>query len=65
MEVHVIERVVAAVGAVFVALLALRSLSDEWHKRALDDHVTKVMMTLLTIGCVIVFFVALGFWGRV
>jgi hypothetical protein len=65
MDIHIIERVVAAMGAVFVGLFALRSLADEWHKTALDDHVAKVMMTLLAIGCVIVLFVALGAWGKI
>ena len=65
MDIHVIERVVAAAGAILVGVLALRSLADEWHKTNLDDQVAKVMMTLLAIGCVLALFVALGLWGRV
>ena len=65
MDLHILERAMAAAGAILVGMLALRSLADEWHKTPLDDQVAKVMMTLLAIGCVLVLFVALGFWGRV
>jgi len=61
MELDVILRVVAFVGAVIVGLSALMSLQAEWPKKGLDDHVTKVMLALLTLGCVIVILVAFGF----
>jgi len=48
-----------------VAVSALTSLRAEWKKTNLDDHVTKIMLILLTVGCVIVVIVALGFAGRV
>ena len=57
-------RVIAFVGAIVVAALALWGLSTEWRKKALEDHVTKIMMVLLTVGCVFVVLVALGVWGR-
>jgi hypothetical protein len=64
-DLHILERAMAAAGAILVGMLALRSLADEWHKAPLDDQVAKVMMTLLAIGCVLVLLVTLGFWGRV
>jgi uncharacterized membrane protein YdjX (TVP38/TMEM64 family) len=60
MELDVILRVVAFVGAVIVGLSALMSLQAEWPKKGLDDHVTKVMLALLALGCVIVILVAFG-----
>jgi NADH:ubiquinone oxidoreductase subunit 6 (subunit J) len=60
MEVDLILRVVAFVGAVIVGLSALMSLQAEWPKRNLDDHVTKVMLALLALGCFIVIMVAFG-----
>ncbi len=63
-HIDLIERGIALLGALIVALFALISLRAEWRKTGLDDHVTKVMMTLLTIGCLVVLGVTVGLWGR-
>jgi NADH:ubiquinone oxidoreductase subunit 6 (subunit J) len=60
MDVNVVLRVVAFIGAVVVGLSALQSLVAEWPKRGLDDHVTKVMLALLALGCCIVVLVVFG-----
>jgi uncharacterized membrane protein YdjX (TVP38/TMEM64 family) len=60
MDLNLILRLVAFVGAVIVGLSALTSLQAEWPKKGLDDHVTKVMLALLALGCVIVILVAFG-----
>ena len=60
MELDVVLRVIAFVGAVVVGLSALQSLIAEWPKKGLDDNVTKIMLALLALGCVIVIFVAFG-----
>jgi hypothetical protein len=60
-----ILRAIALIGAVVVAVVALTALRAEWKKTGLDDNVTKVMMILLTIGCIFVALVAVGVWGRV
>lgn len=60
MELDVILRILAFAGAVVVGLSALTSLVAEWPKRGLDDHVTKVMLGLLALGCIIVILVAFG-----
>jgi uncharacterized membrane protein YdjX (TVP38/TMEM64 family) len=60
MELDVVLRIAAFVGAVVVGLSALTSLIAEWPKKGLDDHVTKVMLALLTLGCIIVILVAFG-----
>lgn len=57
-------RIIALVGAVVVAAVALIALRGEWHKKQLDDQITKIMMVLLAIGCVEVFLVAIGKIGR-
>jgi len=64
-EAAIVERIIAGLGALVVAFFALKALVEEWRKSALEDQVTKIMMVLLTIGCVIVLGVALGQWGRV
>ncbi|HXN09296.1 MAG TPA: hypothetical protein VN860_06505, partial [Candidatus Acidoferrales bacterium] len=57
-------RMIALFGAIIVAVGALLGLRSEWKKNELEDHVTKIMMVLLTIGCVFVILVALRVWGQ-
>ena len=58
-------RIIALIGSVVVGIAALIALRDEWKKTALEDNVTKIMMVLLTIGCIFAALVAVGVWGRV
>lgn len=64
MSASAVERIIALVGAIVVAVCALTSLRVEWKKNGLDDHVTKIMLALLTVGCIIVVLVAVGVAGR-
>ena len=65
MELHLAERVFAGIASIVVGIFAIAGLVGEWKKTGLDDRVTKIMMVLLTIGCVLVILVALGAIGRV
>lgn len=65
MDAHLIFRIIAGVGAVVVGWSALTSLRSEWPKTELDDHVTKVMLILLTLGCILVLLFSFGVVGRV
>ena len=58
MDIAAIERIIALVGAFVVGGAALWSLRLEWPKSGLDDHVTKIMLALLALGCFIVILVA-------
>ena len=60
MPLDVMLRILAFVGAVVVGLSAIMSLIAEWPKKNLDDHVTKVMLALLALGCIIVILVSFG-----
>ena len=60
MQLDVVLRLISFVGAVIVGLSALMSLQAEWPKKGLDDNVTKIMLGLLALGCVIVILVAFG-----
>lgn len=57
-------KILAGAGALVVAFFAVKALYEEWPKTALEDQVTKIMMGLLTLGCIIVLTVALGFAGK-
>jgi hypothetical protein len=54
----------ALVFAVVVGIIALVALRAEWKKTALEDHITKIMMILLSVGCIEVLLVTFGVWGR-
>ncbi len=58
-------KIIALIGAFVVGIAALAGLRSEWKKTELEDQVTKVMMILLTVGCIFVVLVAFGVWGRV
>ncbi|MDQ6766672.1 MAG: hypothetical protein M3Z41_02585 [Candidatus Eremiobacteraeota bacterium] len=58
-------KIIALIGAIVVGIGALWGLWTEWKKSALEDHVTKIMMVLLTVGCIFVVLVAVGVWGRI
>jgi NADH:ubiquinone oxidoreductase subunit 6 (subunit J) len=64
MDLNLILKVIAFIGAVVVGIVALVALRGEWKKNALEDHVTKIMMVLLALGCIEVILVSFGVWGR-
>ncbi|HLN47457.1 MAG TPA: hypothetical protein VK216_04255 [Magnetospirillaceae bacterium] len=65
MDGSIVLRILAGAGALVVGFFALKALYEEWPKTALEDQVTKIMMALLTLGCIIVLTVALGKAGHV
>jgi adenine/guanine phosphoribosyltransferase-like PRPP-binding protein len=65
MDLDHILKLIALVGAVIVGVTALVALRAEWKKTELEDQVTKIMMVLLSIGCIFVVLVAFGVWGKV
>ncbi|HEV3088988.1 MAG TPA: hypothetical protein VGX96_17380 [Candidatus Elarobacter sp.] len=58
------EKIIAAIGALIVGYFAIVSLRGEWHKTGLDDQVTKVLLGLMALGCVLVLFAAAGVLPR-
>ena len=65
MDATVLLKIIAGAGALVVGYFAVKALYEEWPKTALEDQVTKIMMALLTLGCVIVLTVAFGIAGKV
>ena len=63
MELGVLERGVALVGAIIVGAFALLALKDDWKTTGLDNNVTKLLLGLMAFGCVLVFFAAVGLIG--
>lgn len=58
------ERVIALIGAVVVFTFAVIGLRGEWHKNGLDDQVTKLLLGLMALGCILVVLAATGILPR-
>jgi uncharacterized membrane protein YbhN (UPF0104 family) len=63
MDVAVLERGIALVGAIVVGVFALIALKDDWKTTGLDNNTTKLLLGLMAFGCVLVFFAAIGVIG--
>jgi hypothetical protein len=59
------EKIIAIIGALIVGYFALVSLKGEWKKTGLDDQVTKLLLGLMALGCVLVLLAATGVLPRV
>ncbi|MDE2572696.1 MAG: hypothetical protein KGM44_09270 [bacterium] len=64
MQVSYIADAVGVIGAIVVGFFSLRFLRKEWNLKGADIGVTKVMLTLLAIGCVEAFLVGLRILGQ-
>jgi hypothetical protein len=63
MDLAVVERGIALVGAIVVGVFALIALKDDWSATGLDNNTTKLLLGLMAFGCVLVFFAAIGVIG--
>jgi hypothetical protein len=58
------ERAIAVFGSIIVGGTALFQLKNEFGMRGLDALVTKVLLGLMIVGCVLAFFAALNILGN-
>jgi len=63
MDLAVIERGVALIGAIVVGVSASIALKEDWYAKGLDNATTKLLLGLMAFGCVMVFFAAIGVIG--
>jgi len=63
MDLAVIERGTALIGAIVVGVSASIALKEDWHAKGLDNTTTKLLLGLMAFGCVMVFFAAIGVIG--
>jgi len=64
MNAELIERAIALFGSIIVGGTALYQLKNELSKRGLDASVTKLLLGLMIVGCVLAFFAALNVLGN-
>ena len=53
MDISNIERIIAIVGGIIVAIVSAIALKNDWKTPGLDNQVFKVMLALLFIGAII------------
>jgi ammonia channel protein AmtB len=63
MDLAVIERSVALIGAIVVGVFASIALKEDWNAKGLDNNTTKLLLGLMAFGCIMVFFAAIGVIG--
>jgi Na+/H+ antiporter NhaD/arsenite permease-like protein len=63
MSTEFLERAVAIIGAVIVGGTAVVQLRNELPLRSLDANVTKLLLGLMIVGCVLAFLAAFNVLG--
>jgi hypothetical protein len=63
MSVEMLERAFAFVGAIIVGGTAIFQLRNELPLRSLDANVTKLLLGLMIVGCVLAFLTAVNVLG--
>jgi hypothetical protein len=58
-----IEKGIALIGAILVGVTAIVQLKNDWEARGLDATVTKVLLGLMAVGCVIALLAAVNLLG--
>jgi hypothetical protein len=58
-----IERAAALVGAILVGITAVVQLKNDWGAHGLDATVTKLLLGLMAVGCVLAVLAALHVLG--
>jgi hypothetical protein len=59
----VIERGIALVGAILVGVTAIVQLRNDWAAHGLDAGLTKVLLGLMALGCVLALLAAVNVLG--
>jgi hypothetical protein len=58
-----IERGIALVGAILVGVTAVVQMKNDWQAHGLDAGLTKVLLGLMALGCVLAFLAAVNLLG--
>ncbi len=59
-----IERLIAIIGGIVVALVSAKALKDDWTTPGIENHVFKIMLGLLCLGAVIAILAGAGVLGN-
>jgi hypothetical protein len=59
-----IERTIAIIGGIVVALVSAKALYDDWKTPGIENQVFKIMLGLLCLGALIAIFAGAGVLGN-
>jgi hypothetical protein len=63
MNIVLIERGAALVGAALVGVTAIVQLKNDWVARGIDAGITKLLLGLMAVGCVLALLAAVNVLG--
>jgi len=63
MTAALLERTIALIGAIVVAVTACVQLKDDWKASGLDAVITKLLLGLMAFGCVLALLAAINVVG--
>lgn len=63
MSEDVIFKGLAFIGAIVVGITAIVQLKNDWEAQGLDAVVTKVLLGLMAVGCVLAFLASINVLG--
>jgi hypothetical protein len=58
-----VERGLALIGAIIVGVTTTVQLKNDWKNNYLDDQVTKLLLGLMALGCILVLLAVFGVLG--
>jgi hypothetical protein len=59
-----LERTIAIIGGIIVALVSGKALYDDWKTPGIENHVFKIMLGLLFVGAIIAMLAGVGVLGN-
>ena len=63
MDIAMLERTIAVIGGIIVAIVSAIALKNDWKTPGLDNQVFKLMLALLFIGAVVAMLAGVGVLG--
>jgi hypothetical protein len=63
-DIATIERTIAIVGGIVVAIVSAIALKNDWKTAGMDNQVFKIMLGLLCLGAVIAVLAGVGVLGN-
>jgi hypothetical protein len=63
MDIAMLERTIAVIGGILVAIVSIIALKNDWKTPGLDNQVFKVMLGLLFIGAIVALLAGAGVLG--
>ncbi|HEX8805802.1 MAG TPA: hypothetical protein VF741_02590 [Candidatus Aquilonibacter sp.] len=62
-DVPTLERTIAIIGGIIVALVSAKALYDDWKTPGIENQVFKIMLGLLFVGGIIAMLAGVGVLG--